>query len=87
MRSLTASPPKQSRSSQSPQTGQWHSYIDLPSFFCKGLHILSQSPQTGQWHSYHEPKSRQRQAVASQSPQTGQWHSYIKPRSGGNNEV
>gem|GEM_PF-1881289 len=66
--------------SQSPQSGQWHSYIDG---FLLDFSPLdnegSQSPQSGQWHSYIDgflldfsPLDNE----GSQSPQSGQWHSY-----------
>jgi len=38
--------------SQSPQSGQWHSYVRTLNFE-SGKHLVtSQSPQSGQWHSY-----------------------------------
>ena len=36
--------------SQSPQSGQWHSYVGAQ--FLLKTTKKSQSPQSGQWHSY-----------------------------------
>jgi len=66
-----------SRKSQSPQTGQFNSYISRA--FRIPIEVLeSQSPQTGQFNSYPNKKVSKAilQKSKSQSPQTGQFNSY-----------
>ncbi len=65
--------------SQSPQTGQFNSYIDLDNKKEEVLDLRSQSPQTGQFNSYIQPADRDRlPPPMSQSPQTGQFNSYAQ---------
>jgi|GEM_PF-2120453 len=68
--------------SQSPQSGQWHSYPTRSSLTSYLSQKKSQSPQSGQWHSYGTMKrvNLTPHAIKSQSPQSGQWHSYCQSR-------
>jgi len=65
--------------SQSPQTGQFNSYIIWFPFKFKPEELKSQSPQTGQFNSYITISMFLGLilTIMSQSPQTGQFNSYI----------
>ena len=61
--------------SQSPQAGQFNSYLSIEKIF----HFLveSQSPQAGQFNSYEEYEDAVDEVLnLSQSPQAGQFNSY-----------
>ena len=64
--------------SQSPQTGQFNSYMNSPEQPTIYTYYRSQSPQAGQFNSYEMEAEMVSKGLESQSPQAGQFNSYGK---------